>query len=228
MSTPVPATAGFRANVLEEELGALRRNAFKSPANDAVPLSTEQLLADGAKLKDKVVLITGSGSLEGFGGRLALKAAGYGAKVVVSDLKAEGVEKVVQKIKETGGCVVIFLFLLFLGPSFPLPSSASGADLSLEQNCDRHRLRRHRLEPATGSLRPFLLSPASPASQSSLISTNSQNYAISTFGSVEVVVANAGVLDYPPFLLDEVLNETGELEVRFLFLLLPAHQASRN
>lgn len=132
MSTPAPVTAGFRANVLEEELGALRRNAFKSPANDAVALSTEQLLADGAKLKNKVVLITGSGSLDGFGGRLALKAAGYGAKVVVSDLKAEGVEKVVQKIKEARGYVVISSF----SPLFclPFPSLLRHAALTCHPN----------------------------------------------------------------------------------------------
>jgi NAD(P)-dependent dehydrogenase (short-subunit alcohol dehydrogenase family) len=71
------------------------------------------LLKDAKKLKNKVVLITGSGDLEGFGGKLALEAAHYGAKVVVSDSSEQGVAAVVEEIQQRGGCVV-FLFSSFL------------------------------------------------------------------------------------------------------------------
>ncbi|GAA5868707.1 hypothetical protein JCM8547_003790 [Rhodosporidiobolus lusitaniae] len=89
--------------VVHEELGSLRRQAFSSPANDARAYSAEELLAEGEKLRDKVVLVTGAGSLQGFGGQVALKAASYGAKVVVSDVREDAAVKVQKEIEKMGG-----------------------------------------------------------------------------------------------------------------------------
>lgn len=71
------------------------------------------MLKDAKKLKNKVVLITGSGDLDGFGGKLALEAAHYGAKVVVSDSNEEGVDAVVEEIQKRGGCVVFLSYSSF-------------------------------------------------------------------------------------------------------------------
>ncbi|GAA5967143.1 hypothetical protein JCM11641_000453 [Rhodosporidiobolus odoratus] len=87
-----------------EEIGAIRRQAFSSSDNDAESLSTDQLFAEGAKLKDKVLVITGAGSQKGFGGSLAMRAAvEYGAKVVVSDVREGAVAEVVKVIQDKGG-----------------------------------------------------------------------------------------------------------------------------
>ena len=52
-------------------------------------------------LQDKVALITGGGS--GIGQATSLIFAREGAKVVVSDMNAQGGEETVSKIKESGG-----------------------------------------------------------------------------------------------------------------------------
>ncbi|GAA5884483.1 hypothetical protein JCM6882_005269 [Rhodosporidiobolus microsporus] len=99
----IKAAQGHFMPVTMEEVGAIRRQAFSSPKNDAEDFRTDALFKDAAKLKGKVVLITGAGNLLGFGGQLALKAASYGAKVVVSDLREEGVLSVVKEIEMRGG-----------------------------------------------------------------------------------------------------------------------------
>jgi 3-oxoacyl-[acyl-carrier protein] reductase len=58
------------------------------------------------KLEGKVALITGSG--RGIGRALALKLAGDGAQVVVSDLDGAPAAAVVQEIKDAGGKAVAF------------------------------------------------------------------------------------------------------------------------
>lgn len=98
-----PATPHYLP-VIAKETGALRRNAFKNAANDAVALDRDELLKDVSKLSGKTVVITGSGSLEGLGGQLAIKAAEHGARVVVTDLKDEGIDRVVKEIERMGGC----------------------------------------------------------------------------------------------------------------------------
>ncbi|GAA6037964.1 hypothetical protein JCM8097_009512 [Rhodosporidiobolus ruineniae] len=100
---PLKSAAPHFLPVTHEEVGALRRQAFSSPSNDAVALSSDELLKDAQKLKGKVVLITGAGTFDGFGGQMALAAAKYGAKVVVSDLNEEGVWDVVREITDRGG-----------------------------------------------------------------------------------------------------------------------------
>lgn len=56
------------------------------------------------KLKDKVVIITGSAS--GIGQAIAELFSKEGAKVVVSDINEENINRVVNKIKETGGSAI--------------------------------------------------------------------------------------------------------------------------
>ena len=52
-------------------------------------------------LKGKIVLITGSGS--GIGRLMALRFAEEGSSLVLWDLNKEGVEKVAEEIKQSGG-----------------------------------------------------------------------------------------------------------------------------
>lgn len=56
------------------------------------------------KLQNKVAVVTGAAS--GMGKEIALLFAAEGAKVVVSDLNAEGAGQVVEKIKASGGTAV--------------------------------------------------------------------------------------------------------------------------
>lgn len=56
------------------------------------------------RLKDTVAVITGSGG--GMGAEMAKLFAAEGAKVVVSDIAAAGVEKVVAKIRAAGGTAI--------------------------------------------------------------------------------------------------------------------------
>lgn len=53
------------------------------------------------KLSDKVVFITGSGG--GLGQKFALDFAAEGAKVIVNDINARGIEQTVDLIKQAGG-----------------------------------------------------------------------------------------------------------------------------
>jgi hypothetical protein len=64
------------------------------------------LLSDAKKLQNKVVLIAGTGRLDGFAGQLAVEAAHYGAKVVVGESSETGRGEVVGAIKANGGCVL--------------------------------------------------------------------------------------------------------------------------
>ena len=58
------------------------------------------------KLKDKVAVITGSGS--GIGRYCAIEFAKNGAKVVVADINEKGAEDTVQQINKDGGEAVVF------------------------------------------------------------------------------------------------------------------------
>ncbi|GAA6019479.1 hypothetical protein JCM10207_001402 [Rhodosporidiobolus poonsookiae] len=155
---PVHAAGKHWLPVVHEELGALRRQAFSSAKNEAQELSLSDLSATGAKLKNKVVLITGAGQLEGFGGQYAVKAASFGAKVVVSALHPENVERVVKEIRSQGGQAI-----------------GLAGDVSIWE--DQVRLFRH---------------------------------AIDTYGQLDVVIANAGMGDDEPLLLDETVTAEGE------------------
>lgn len=55
------------------------------------------------ELKDRVAIVTGSGSKRGIGRTIALTLAQQGATIVVADLNKEGIEDTVAVIKETGG-----------------------------------------------------------------------------------------------------------------------------
>ena len=58
------------------------------------------------KRKDKIVVITGSGS--GIGRACALEFAKAGAKVVVADLNLDGAEETVNQIVADGGSAIAF------------------------------------------------------------------------------------------------------------------------
>jgi hypothetical protein len=140
-----------RAQVISSPIESLRHH------DDAVVVPGGWLLKDAQKLKNKVVLITGSGDLDGFGGKLALEAAHYGAKVVVSHSSEQGVAAVVEEIMKRGGYVVFLFFILFLSPSSELIAF-------LTQNCYRHFLRLLELlrtaEAFRASFFPLLTSPS--------------------------------------------------------------------
>ncbi|RAS80388.1 SDR family NAD(P)-dependent oxidoreductase [Priestia endophytica] len=55
------------------------------------------------ELKDRVAIITGSGSKKGIGRTIALTLAKQGASVVVADLNADGIQDTVQTIQNGGG-----------------------------------------------------------------------------------------------------------------------------
>lgn len=54
-------------------------------------------------LKEKVAIITGSGSKKGIGRTIALTLAEQGAAVVIADINFDGVQDTVNEIKEAGG-----------------------------------------------------------------------------------------------------------------------------
>ena len=58
------------------------------------------------RLKDKVALITGSGSEEGIGRASALKFAREGAKLVCADIQHEGAEKTARFVRDEGGAAI--------------------------------------------------------------------------------------------------------------------------
>ncbi|GAA6045926.1 hypothetical protein NBRC10513_005327 [Rhodotorula toruloides] len=69
----------------------------------SIPLNIDEAWACGeADLKGNVVVVTGAGS--GFGRGFSLKAGQFGAKVVLSDLRKESVQKVADEIVSKGGC----------------------------------------------------------------------------------------------------------------------------
>ncbi len=53
-----------------------------------------------ARFVNKVALITGAGSERGIGRAAALALAREGAKIVITDVNAEGVKKVVDELNE--------------------------------------------------------------------------------------------------------------------------------
>ncbi|BGP54456.1 hypothetical protein JCM8202_001534 [Rhodotorula sphaerocarpa] len=95
MSTPDDPQA-FAA-LVQRESASLR----SAPPPGAAALDLDECLAHGAELKDKVVLVTGSGS--GFGRAYARKVASFGAKLVLSDLRKEHVQEVADEIIAAGG-----------------------------------------------------------------------------------------------------------------------------
>ncbi|WP_393959767.1 SDR family NAD(P)-dependent oxidoreductase [Priestia megaterium] len=54
-------------------------------------------------LKEKVAIITGSGSKKGIGRTIALTLAEQGATVVIADINFDGVQDTVNEIREAGG-----------------------------------------------------------------------------------------------------------------------------
>ena len=58
------------------------------------------------KLKDRIVVVTGSGS--GIGRACALEFAGAGAMVIVADINSEGADETVRQIHDKGGVAVAF------------------------------------------------------------------------------------------------------------------------
>jgi len=64
-------------------------------------LNDEQLLQYGERSKGRVVLITGAAS--GIGRETALVFAHFGAKLVLGDLNAAGIDEVLAQIKTSGG-----------------------------------------------------------------------------------------------------------------------------
>ena len=55
------------------------------------------------ELKDRVAIVTGSGSKKGIGRTIALSLASQGAAIVVADLNLEGIDDTVNAINEAGG-----------------------------------------------------------------------------------------------------------------------------
>ncbi|MGJ7919706.1 SDR family NAD(P)-dependent oxidoreductase [Neobacillus sp. LXY-4] len=55
------------------------------------------------ELKDRVAIVTGSGSKKGIGRTIALTLAKQGAAVVIADINFEGVQETVNAITEAGG-----------------------------------------------------------------------------------------------------------------------------
>lgn len=55
------------------------------------------------ELKDRVAIVTGSGSPRGIGRDIGLTLAKQGAKIVVADVNTDGIEETVQAIKNDGG-----------------------------------------------------------------------------------------------------------------------------
>src|SRR5271156_2751980 len=62
------------------------------------------LVTKGTRLKDKVCIITGSGS--GMGRAAALLFAAEGAKVVGCDINVTGAESTLKAVRESGGTMV--------------------------------------------------------------------------------------------------------------------------
>ncbi|GAA5949880.1 hypothetical protein JCM21900_004237 [Sporobolomyces salmonicolor] len=89
---PAPALAHF----FQQQSAALRSDRALSP------LEAEEALGTGPLLKGKVVVVTGAAS--GFGKAYAKQAARFGAKLVLSDLRPEAVQAVVDEICAEGGC----------------------------------------------------------------------------------------------------------------------------
>lgn len=67
----------------------------------AKSISTATCLESAKGLKNKVIVITGAGS--GFGLAYSLKAASFGAKVILSDINYDAAVKVEKEIKANGG-----------------------------------------------------------------------------------------------------------------------------
>ncbi|KAM0788617.1 hypothetical protein ACM66B_001736 [Microbotryomycetes sp. NB124-2] len=86
----------IEAEQLELAKDELRRASLPGKA-----LTRDDCLKHAAKLKDKVVVVTGAGS--GFGRLFATEAGKHGAKLVLSDVNEDTVNKVVEAVKEAGG-----------------------------------------------------------------------------------------------------------------------------
>ncbi|PFH49765.1 hypothetical protein AMATHDRAFT_76024 [Amanita thiersii Skay4041] len=115
-------------------------------------VSDDDLFRHAARVKDKVVIITGAAN--GIGKETALRFASHGAKVVVGDLDAARSKKLVDEIKQAGGNAIF-------------------------QKCN-------------------------------VIDWDEQvalfELAMSTFASVDIVVANAGIAETTPFTAVKLVN----------------------
>ncbi|GAA5972468.1 hypothetical protein JCM11641_001858 [Rhodosporidiobolus odoratus] len=148
------ASPSLDPQIIEREMATLRL----SYGSEALLISTSQALKDceAGALQNKVVLVTGGS--KGFGREYAVRAAGFGAKVVIGARGAEGVEEVVKKIRKAGG-----------------QATGLSTDVSLWEA--QLALFKHGLE---------------------------------TYGSIDVVVANAGIFE-GGLLLEDKVTENGKL-----------------
>ncbi|GAA6015891.1 hypothetical protein JCM11491_007227 [Sporobolomyces phaffii] len=92
---------------LQAQTTLIRSSSFSTPVS---PISIDQALSNVEQLRGKVVVITGAAGV-GFGAAYSKKVARYGkvrppralAKVILSDLKIEAVQEVVDEIRAAGG-----------------------------------------------------------------------------------------------------------------------------
>src|SRR5579863_5199657 len=77
------------------------RSCFASFAIGGIVRRSNEIAAGFMRLKDKVALISGSGS--GIGEATAKRLAAEGAAVVVVDLNEEGARRVTEEIRSAGG-----------------------------------------------------------------------------------------------------------------------------
>ncbi|GAA5889811.1 hypothetical protein JCM6882_004332 [Rhodosporidiobolus microsporus] len=98
MASPPREDDGIRG-IIEKEMATLRLTY----GAEAIPISSSSALhaAEAGALKDKVVVVTGGS--KGFGKTYALKAAEYGAKVVIAARGQKGIDETVEEIKKAGG-----------------------------------------------------------------------------------------------------------------------------
>ncbi|BGP14523.1 hypothetical protein JCM10213_005188 [Rhodosporidiobolus nylandii] len=145
-------TAAALADMLKQQAAQQRSDP------NATPLDVDDALAHGASLKGKVVVVTGAAS--GFGKEYSKKAASYGAKVVLSDMRLTAVQTVVDEITKAGG-------------------DATGVECNVCNWEEQVKMFRH---------------------------------AVSTYGVVDVVAANAGIAEAGGRLLDLSAGADGEPE----------------
>ncbi|KAK4050937.1 hypothetical protein OIO90_004913 [Microbotryomycetes sp. JL221] len=86
---------------VEAEQLSLTQDEVAKASMPGQALTTQECLRHASKLKDKVIVVTGAGS--GFGRLFATTAGSHGAKLVLSDVNEDTVNKVVEEVKEAGG-----------------------------------------------------------------------------------------------------------------------------
>ncbi|PBK95432.1 NAD(P)-binding protein [Armillaria gallica] len=132
-------------------------------------IADEKLLSHSARVKDKVLLITGGAS--GIGKATALQFAAHGAKVVIGDRNVDGAQATVDEIVQAGGlatCIscdvsawddVVALFELAMrayGAIDVVVSSRPSRSLCL-YSCKRQAIQGRLIACGTGLDWPFFL-----------------------------------------------------------------------